>query len=115
MSLGEIIKTALLDTAIGMGTVFLILIIVSLCIWVLGKLCYKPEKPAKVEAAADRTAEATAMAAASDTSDIDSGDLDPQLAAVIAMTAIKQFMKDNNSEDEYIVRKVRRSTWKHTS
>ena len=37
MSLGEIVKTALIDTALGMGTVFVILVIISIVIWALGR------------------------------------------------------------------------------
>ena len=37
MSLGQIFLTALLYTLIGMGTVFCVLIFISICIWLLGK------------------------------------------------------------------------------
>ena len=38
MSIGEICKIAGIDTILGMGTVFLILIIISIFIWLLGVL-----------------------------------------------------------------------------
>ena len=43
MSLGQIFITALLYTLIGMGTVFCVLIFISICIWLLGKL-FAPKK-----------------------------------------------------------------------
>ena len=52
MSLGQIFLTALLYTLIGMGTVFCVLIFISICIWLLGK-AFAPKKPA-VQAAASR-------------------------------------------------------------
>ena len=73
MSLGDIFITALLYTLIGMGTVFCVLIFISICIWLLGK-AFGPKKPA-VQAAAAAAAE----------------------------------------EGDYIVRNVRRATWRHTS
>ena len=51
MSLGQIFITALLYTLIGMGTVFCVLIFISICIWLLGK-AFAPKKPAVQAAAA---------------------------------------------------------------
>lgn len=118
MSLGEIIKTALLDTLIGMGTVFAILILISFCIKLLGIVCNRPEKKASTETPAPSTAAVAASAAMASAADVSDGELDPQLVAVIVMTAIRAYMSEHNSEDEYdgyVVRKIRRSTWKHTS
>ncbi|MBR0309024.1 MAG: OadG family protein [Mogibacterium sp.] len=102
MSLGEIFRIALVDTALGMGTVFLILIFISLCIWIMGILC-REKKPETAGAAA---------AAASEGED----GLSPELVAVIT-AAVHQYIKDENGADdqEYIVRNVRRATWRHTS
>ena len=44
MSIGEIAKIALIDTGLGMGTVFAVLILISIVIWLLGIICRK--KPA---------------------------------------------------------------------
>lgn len=105
MSLGEILKTAAIDTALGMGTVFLILIFISICIWIMGVLC-REKKPAS---------EAAAMAGASSAAS-DEG-ISPELVAVIT-AAVHQYIRDESGDsasDEYIVRNVRRATWKHTS
>ena len=77
MSLGQIFLTALLYTLIGMGTVFCVLIFISICIWLLGK-AFAPRKP-----------------------------------AVQAAAAVKD--EEGVPEEGYIVRNVRRATWRHTS
>ncbi len=103
MSLGEIFRIALIDTALGMGTVFLILIFISVCIWVMGLLCAE-KKPAAAPSGA-----AAAVAG-------DDG-LSPELVAVIT-AAVHQYIADENGGidiDDYIVRNVRRATWRHTS
>ncbi len=103
MTFGEIARIALTDTVLGMGTVFAILIFISLCIWIMGLLCR--EKP--VAAAAAETA----------VPEQDEG-ISPETIAVIT-AAIHQYIKDQNAasgnEEEYIVRNVRRATWRHTS
>ena len=91
MGLGAIFKIALLYTLIGMGTVFCVLIFISICIWLLGK-AFAPRKPA-VEAAEG---------------------IRPEVVAA-AVAAIHQYLKDEEGEEEYIVRNVRRATWRHTS
>ncbi len=102
MSLGEILKTAAIDTVLGMGTVFLILIFISVCIWLMGVLC-REKTPAQ---AAAQTGDAGAA----------EGSITPELAAVIT-AAVHQYIKDQTGDDseEYIVRNVRRATWRHTS
>lgn len=112
MNFGEIVRIALLNTAIGMGTVFLILILISFCIWLLGVLCNSSPKPSgNGEEPADQAIASTEPVHESSP---DEG-IDTQLAAVIAAVAVRQFMKENDPEEEYIVRNVRRSKWKHTS
>ena len=103
MSLGQIFITALLYTLIGMGTVFCVLIFISICIWLLGKL-FAPKKPA-VQAAAAAAAEPEAPEG-----------IRPEVVAAI-MAAIHQQLKDEEGveEGDYIVRNVRRATWRHTS
>ena len=83
MSLGEIIRIALIDTALGMGTVFLILIFISVCIWLLGVVCREKKPPA--EAAGAKAADT----AASD------GEITPELIAVIT-AAIHQSIRDES-------------------
>ena len=103
MSLGQIFLTALLYTLIGMGTVFCVLIFISICIWLLGK-DFAPKAPA-VQAAA---------AAASEPEEPEG--IRPEVVAAI-MAAIHQQLKDEEGvpEEGYIVRNVRRATWRHTS
>ena len=105
MSLGQIFITALLYTLIGMGTVFCVLIFISICIWLLGKL-FAPKKPA---------APAAAAAAAAAVPEEPEG-IRPEVVAAI-MAAIHQQLKDEEGveEGDYIVRNVRRATWRHTS
>ncbi len=102
MSFGEIARIALIDTVLGMGTVFAILIFISVCIWVMGLICReKPAAAAAAEAALPEQEEG----------------ISPETIAVIT-AAIHQYIKDQNTaggEDEYIVRNVRRATWRHTS
>lgn len=104
MSLGDIFITALLYTLIGMGTVFCVLIFISICIWLLGK-AFAPKKPA---------VEAAAAAAAAEPEQPEG--IRPEVVAAI-MAAIHQQLKDEEGVDTegYIVRNVRRATWRHTS
>ena len=105
MSFVEIMKVGGLYTALGMGIVFSILIFISICIWLLGVVC-RDRKPA----AAAETQAVQPQETAEDPSAIS-----PEIIAVIT-AAIHQHLKDEQVDgDEYIVRKVRRATWKHTS
>ena len=109
MSFGEICIIAAEYTALGMGIVFAILIFISICIWLLGIIC-RDRKPA--QAAAPETAAMNDPQPAEDT-----GEITPEIIAVIT-AAIHQHIKDEQGETEsegYIVRQVRRATWKHTS
>ena len=102
MSFGEIARIALVDTVLGMGTVFAILIFISVCIWIMGLLCREKPAAAAAETALPEQEEG----------------ISPETIAVIT-AAIHQYIKDQNaangSEEEYIVRNVRRATWRHTS
>ena len=104
MSLGQIFITALLYTLIGMGTVFCVLIFISICIWLLGK-AFGPRKPA---------VQAAAAAAAAEPAEPEG--IRPEVVAAIT-AAIHQQLKDEEGveEGDYIVRNVRRATWRHTS
>lgn len=105
MSLGQIFLTALLYTLIGMGTVFAVLIFISICIWLLGK-AFAPKAPA-VEAA-------PAAEAAAEPDEPES--IRPEIIAAI-IAAINQQLKEEEGvpAEGYIVRNVRRATWRHTS
>lgn len=108
MSFGEIISIAGKYTALGMGIVFGILIFISICIWLLGIIC-RDRKPAVT--AVPETAVSEPQPAE------DTGEIAPEIIAVIT-AAIHQHIKDEQGEAEsegYIVRQVRRATWKHTS
>ena len=59
MGLGAIFKTALLYTLIGMGTVFCVLIFISVCIWLLGLVCGPEKKTEKGPAAASAEPDTT--------------------------------------------------------
>ena len=109
MSIGEILITALVDTVLGMGTVFCILIFISFCIWILGRLC-APKQPAA----------AAAAAAPEPAAELEDDGISPELVAVIT-AAVHQYIADQRGADEsgdfdsgdYIVRNVRRATWRH--
>ena len=89
MSLGQIFLTALL-------------LFISICIWLLGK-AFAPKKPAVQAAAAAPEPE-------------EPEGIRPEVVAAI-MAAIHQQLKDEEGvpEEGYIVRNVRRATWRHTS
>ena len=107
MSLGEILITAGEFTLLGMGTVFLVLIIIALVISCFGVLknVLKDQEPEEAPAA-----KAAETAAAEQTGD-------DQLIAVIT-AAIAAHMAEEQAEaprdGEYVVRSIRRATWKHT-
>ena len=106
MSLQEILKLAAVDTVLGMGTVFTVLIIISLCIWAMG-VAFKQEEPKAAAAAAPAAPKAQA-----------SNDADAEIVAAIS-AAISQYMRNQYGESvdegQYIVRNIRRASWKHTS
>jgi sodium pump decarboxylase gamma subunit len=101
MGLGEIFKTALLYTLTGMGTVFCVLMFISVCIWLLGLAC-GPKK--EKEAAAEKPAAAAEAAEG----------IRPEVVAAVT-AAIHQHLKEEGTEEGYVVRNVRRATWRHTS
>lgn len=107
MSIGEICKIAGIDTILGMGTVFLILIIISIFIWLLGVLT------GGVKAAGQSVVETPTPAPAAELS---AREDDAQLVAVImaAIRASKAAEGENVDDDAYVVRNIRRATWKYT-
>jgi|GEM_PF-2510920 len=111
MTIQEILKLAAVDTVLGMGTVFTVLIIISLFIYAIG-VAFKQEDPKAAAAAAPAAAAATAPKAQA------ADDADAEIVAAIS-AAISQFIKNQYGEEvgegQYIVRNVRRASWKHTS
>ena len=106
MSLGEIAKVALADTALGMGTVFCVLILISIVIWILGTVCRKDRLKAAAPAAPELPGDKAALEEPAESGF--------ELEAAIVTAAIHKFMSDQNVDtDEYIVRNIRRATWKH--
>ena len=99
MGLGAIFRIALLYTLIGMGTVFCVLMFISLCIWLLGLVC-GPKKEKEQAAPAEEAAGTEGIR--------------PEVVAAVT-AAIHQHLKDEGTEEGYIVRNVRRATWRHTS
>lgn len=101
MSLGQIFKKAGLNTLLGMGTVFAVLIFISILIWLLGyvpKLLQPKEKhpEAVAPAAVLPTVEAVADKALAD-----NGELVAVIAAAIAAST-------GASTDSFVVRSIRK-------
>ena len=103
MGLGAIFETALLYTLIGMGTVFCVLMFISVCIWLLGLVCGPEKEKEKEEGAAAAAAEPAAGEG-----------IRPEVVAAVT-AAIHQYLKDEGMDEGYVVRNVRRATWRHTS
>ena len=99
MAMQDILKIAAIDTVLGMGTVFLVLIIISLCIWGIG-IIFKQEEPAAQEAVPPAKIATN-----------ESGE-DEEIVAVIS-AAIYQFIRNRYGDEavdegKYIVRNIRR-------
>ena len=115
MNIGEICATAGIYTVLGMGTVFCILILISIIIWLLGVLTggarAGQQKPEEVHAPAPVKAVPAAAAAGVGPTD------DAQIAAVImaAIAASRAAAGEEELDDDaYVVRSIRRATWKYT-
>ena len=107
MSIGEILKVGAIDTVLGMGTVFCILVFIAFCIWLMGKACAPRPAKAAATAAEAPQAEAAPVSAAYD-------GFTPETVAIIT-AAIIQHIADEQGEaaaEGYIVRNVRRAQWK---
>ncbi|MGI6212441.1 MAG: OadG family protein [Anaerovoracaceae bacterium] len=109
MTLGEILETALVDTLLGMGTVFLILIIIALIIKCFDFFPFLKEGTDTKAAAKKQNAEVPEPESAE--ADL-SGD--EQLVAVITAAICAYNGESETSGGGYVVRRIRRSTWKHT-
>ena len=101
MTIGEILAKAGIDTLLGMGTVFLMLMFISFVIYLFRFV--NGEKKPKIEAETEEAAlEASELQGRED-----------RLAAVIAAAVAASLREDKESEkeidpDEYIVRSIRR-------
>ena len=103
MALGEIFRVALIDTILGMGTVFVVLIFISLIIFCFGPVSKKIESftnkgkkeedtvPAKVEVTPVEEEEVA-----------DDGELIAVIAAAIAAA-------EGTSTDGFVVRSIKKS------
>lgn len=103
MGIQDILKIAAIDTVLGMGTVFAVLIIISLCIWGIG-IVFKQEEPTVAQAAPPTKASPGSTA--------HDGGTDEELVAVIT-AAISQYIRNRHGEEaaeegRYIVRNIRR-------
>lgn len=101
MVMQDILRIAAIDTVLGMGTVFAVLIIISLCIWGIG-IVFKQEDPA--------TAEPTPLPSSKITTN--DGAEDEEIIAVIT-AAISKYIRNRHGEEaadegKYIVRNIRR-------
>ncbi|MDE6063393.1 MAG: OadG family protein [Lachnospiraceae bacterium] len=103
-SIGELMGKAAMDTVMGMGTVFAILILISLIIWALGgipklqeKFSGKKKEAVQAAPAADSTAVQTVVE--------ESGD-DLELIAVIAAAIVAS--EGAAGTDGFVVRSIRK-------
>ncbi len=107
MSIGEILRVGAIDTVLGMGTVFIILIFIAFCIWLMGKLCAPKKAAGAADSAKAPQAEETPVSTTHD-------GLTPETVAIIT-AAILQHIADEQGEaaaEGYVVRNVRRAQWK---
>ena len=102
---GEILEKACLNTVIGMGTVFVVLIFISCIIGLLPKLTGLIENAGKKNEVPAVSAPAAAPVAASAPAEEDLAD-DLELVAVIA-AAISAYT--GTSTDDFVVRSIKRS------
>ena len=111
LSTGEILEKAGLNTVIGMGTVFVILIFISLVIALLPKVTGMIENAGKIKVEAPAAKAAPAPVAAAPAAAEELAD-DLELVAVIS-AAIAAYT--GTSSDGFVVRSIKRSTnnkWK---
>lgn len=112
MALGEIFRVALIDTILGMGTVFVVLIFISLIISCFGPVSKKIEsftnKDKKDEDVAQAKVEPTPVEEVVEEELVD----DLELVAVIT-AAIAAY--DEVGTDGFIVRSIKRSNRNKTS
>ena len=116
-SLGELMKRAGLNTLMGMGTVFLVLILISVIIYFLGFIGKMQNKKTAVKQSKPETEkEASAQLPAEDTLAAETEDLtdDCELVAVIAAAIAAS---EGVPADSLVVRSIRRrvppNQWKN--
>lgn len=98
MTLGEILQKALLNTALGMGTVFVMLIFISLVIYCFNFIP-KPQEEKKPQPAASKKVE----------TNTEEDDLIPVIiAAILASKGIAATSLSPDEPAPYIVRSIRR-------
>lgn len=103
----EILKTALIHTLLGMGTVFAVLIVISLIISLFGFIPVIQEKLSRKKPEPAPAAPAPAAPAEEVIEETD----DLELAAVI--TAAVAAAMGTNSTDGFVVRSIRRTNGNH--
>ena len=111
-SMGELMKRAGLNTVMGMGTVFLVLILISIIIYLLGFIGKAQNKgPAAAEAAPEKPAEPFVMETPAEPEDLTD---DFELVAVIAAAIAAS---EGVPADRLVVRSIRRKAspnqWKN--
>lgn len=98
MTLGEILQKALLNTALGMGTVFVMLIFISLVIYCFNFIP-KPKEEKKAEPAVSKKVQ----------NNTEEDDLIPVIiAAILASKGIAATSLSPDEPAPYIVRSIRR-------
>lgn len=104
-TIGELMGKAAMDTVMGIGTVFSILILISLIIWALGGIPKLQEKLSgrkkKEEAQAALAADSTAVQAV-----VEEGSDDLELIAVIAAAIAAS--EGGSGTDGFVVRSIRK-------
>lgn len=109
MGVGEALLHGLEYTAIGMGTVFVVLIFISYCITLMGKLI-GPKKPSADDAA--DTKDLASIEAAVETPAAEDTGVSPEIVAAI-MGAIQMKLDAEVGEGGYRLRNIRRAEWRH--
>lgn len=109
MSVGEALLHGLEYTAIGMGTVFVVLIFISYCIMLMGKLI-GPKKPSADDAADAK--DLASIEAAVETPAAEDTGVSPEIVAAI-MGAIQMKLDAEVGEGGYRLRNIRRAEWRH--
>ena len=105
-SIGEILEKAALNTILGMGTVFVVLIFLSFVIWLLKFIPVVAEKFNKKQTAEPAPAAAApAPAAPAPAAEPEASGDDTELAAVIAAAVAAA---EGTSPDGFIVRSIKR-------
>ena len=101
-STGEILKKAGLNTVLGMGTVFVVLIFISFIIYLLGYIPKLQEKLANKDKKVEEKKEAPVQAAPAPAA---AAEDDAELVAVIAAAIAAA---EGTSTDGFVVRSIKR-------